>query len=176
LNVPRTQRQAEDAALFLAAIGETTPLAEQNRIKPPSPSAQVRVRDIDTAYTVPDTLADVLSENSPQQFLRNGLSRLTLRKLKRGTYPVQDSLDLHGNYSDAARRLLQEFLHAATQRQLRCVLVIHGKGMNSRDGSAVLRTLTRNWLSQHPQVLAFCAASPALGGDGAVLVLLKISA
>ena len=107
--------------------------------------------------------------------MRNGLSRTTLRKLRRGTWPVQESLDLHGNNSDAARKLLQEFLHEATQRGLRCVLVIHGKGMNSRSGEAVLRKLTRHWLTQHTHVLAFCDAMPREGGSGAALVLLKAS-
>jgi len=160
-----------DAALFRATIGEVTPLAEQNRITPATPSTQARVRSTAAPHTIADTLSDYSSEGSPADFLRNGLSRLTLRKLRRGT--VQDSLDLHGSSGDAARKLLQEFLHQAAQNQLRCVRVIHGKGMNSRGGEAVLRTLTRNWLTQHPHVLAFCAASPEKGGNGAVLILLK---
>lgn len=105
--------------------------------------------------------------------MRSGLSRMALRKLRRGTWPTQDQLDLHGLNSDAARKLLQEFLHDATQRNYRCVLVIHGKGLNSRGGEAVLRKLARHWLAQHPSVLGFCNAPPADGGSGAVLVLLK---
>ncbi len=99
---------------------------------------------------------------------------MTLRKLRRGHWPVQDSLDLHGNNSDTARKLLQEFLHEAVQRGLRCVLVIHGKGTNSRDGEAILRKLARHWLAQYPQVLAYCDATPENGGSGAVLLLLKV--
>ena len=105
--------------------------------------------------------------------MSNGLSRMTLRKLRRGTWPIEDSLDLHGNHTDAARKLLQEFLHAAAQRNLRCVLVIHGKGLNSRGGEAVLRKLARHWLAQHPHVLGYCDAPAKYGGSGAVLVLLK---
>jgi len=98
---------------------------------------------------------------------------MTLRKLRRGSWPIQDRLDLHGNNTDAARSLLQEFLHASIQHGSRCVLVIHGKGMNSKGGEAVLRKLARHWLTQHPQVLAFCNAMPGEGGSGAALVLLK---
>ena len=98
---------------------------------------------------------------------------MTLRKLRRGNWPVQDRLDLHGYNSDTARKLLQEFLREATLRGLRCVMVIHGKGMNSRGGEAVLRRLTRHWLTQHPRVLAYCDALPKDGGNGAVLLLLK---
>jgi len=53
------------------------------------------------------------------------------------------------------------------------VLVIHGKGMNSRGGEAVLRRLARHWLTQRPDVLAYCNAPPGDGGSGAALVLLK---
>jgi len=167
--------EADDGALFRASIGKTIPLPEQNRYIPTPTPIPTRVRDDVTRHTIADTLSDFPFDNSPEAFLRNGLPRLTLRKLKRGTYAVEDELDLHGNQSDAARLVLQEFLHEAAQRRLRCVRVIHGKGMNSRGGDAVLRRLTRNWLTQHPQVLAFCAAATGQGGEGAVLILLKIS-
>jgi DNA-nicking Smr family endonuclease len=96
-----------------------------------------------------------------------------LRKLRRGNWPIEDSLDLHGSHTDAARKLLQKFMLEAAQRNLRCVLVIHGKGLNSRGGEAVLRRLARHWLTQHPHVLGYCDAPPKYGGNGAALVLLK---
>ena len=167
------QAKPEDAALFRAAVGEVKPLPEQNRIKPQKPPRKPLPRIPAPPPAIHDTLSDSGAENAPDEFLRNGLSRMTLRKMRRGNWPVQDSLDLHGNSSDAARRLLQEFLHEAAQRGLRCVLVIHGKGMNSPDGEAVLRKLTRHWLAQRPDVLAYCDAPPRDGGSGASLVLLK---
>ncbi len=160
-----------DAALFRAAIGPVTPLAEQNRISPVKPARQARVRSPVLRDTLADTLSDCASADAPEEFLRNGLSFKSLRKLRRQA--VQDTLDLHGSPVDAARMLLQQFLSEATQHQLRCVLVIHGKGKNSLGGEAVLRTHTRHWLTQHPLVLAFCVAPPDLGGGGAALVLLK---
>lgn len=163
----------EDAALFRAAVGEVQPLPEQNRITPrPAPRKPLLDRPA-TPVAIPDTLSDFAAEKVLDEFLSNGLSRMTLRKLRRGTWPIQDSLDLHGNNTDAARKLLQAFLHEATQRNLRCVLVIHGKGLNSQSGEAVLRKLTRHWLTQHRQVLGYCDAQPRDGGSGAVLVLLK---
>ena len=168
--------KADDGALFRASIDKIIPLPEQNRFIPTRTPIPTRVRNDVSRPSIADTLSDFPFDNSPEAFLRNGLPRLTLRKLKRGTYAVEDELDLHGNQSDAARIVLQEFLHQATQRKLRCVRVIHGKGMNSVGGDAVLRRLTRNWLTQHPHVLAFCAAATGQGGDGAVLILLKVSA
>jgi len=165
--------EPDDAALFRATVGKVNPLAEQNRINPHNRPRQPIPRSAVTEPVVPDTLSDHGAQDAPAEYLQNGLSRMTLRKLRRGVWPVQDSLDLHGSNRDAARKLLQEFLHEATQRQLRCVLVIHGKGMNSRVGEAVLRKLARHWLAQHPRVLGYCDAAPGQGGSGAALVLLK---
>jgi DNA-nicking Smr family endonuclease len=165
----------EDAALFRAAVGEVQPLPDQNRIEPQRPPRKPLLRAPIHPPAIPDTLSDFAAENAPDEFLRNGLSRMTLRRLRRGHWPVQDSLDLHGSSGDAARMLLQEFLHEAAQRGARCVLVIHGKGMNSPGGEAVLRKLTRHWLAQRPDVLAYCDAPPKSGGSGAALVLLKVA-
>lgn len=166
----------EDAALFRTAIGEVRPLPEQNRIEPQRPPRRPLPPTSHPPAEIPDTLSDSVTGDTPETFLRDGLSRMTLRKLRRGHWPVQDRLDLHGNVSDAARKLLQAFLHDAGRRGLRCVLVIHGKGMNSPAGEAVLRRLVRHWLAQRPDVLVFCDAPPGEGGSGAALVLLKAAA
>jgi DNA-nicking Smr family endonuclease len=168
----------EDAALFRAAVGEVKPLPEIDRVAPQVAARKPVLRRAGTdqhtfAARPADTLSDFAPDNTADDYLSNGLSRMTLRKLRRGTWPVQDSLDLHGNTSEAARKLLQQFLQEATHRGLRCVLVIHGKGLNSQDGEGILRKLARHWLTQHPQVLAFCNAQPRDGGSGAVVVLLK---
>ena len=168
------QAEPEDAALFRAAVGEVRPLPDQNRIEPPKPPRKPLPCAPAQPPIIPGPLSDFAAENAPDEFLRNGLSRMTLRKLRRGNWPVQDSFDLHGNTRDAARKLLQEFLHEAAQRGLRCGLVIHGQGMNSTGGEAVLRRLTRHWLAQRPDVLAYCDALPRDGGSGAALVLLKV--
>lgn len=165
---------ANDAALFRAAVGEVQPLPKQNRITPKPIRRKAPTHRAIQSVEIQDTLSDFVAEGSPSEFLRNGISRLTLRKIRNGTWPAQDQLDLHGNHSDAARKLLQEFLHEAILQEFRCVLVIHGKGLNSKGGEGVLRNLTRHWLSQYPHVLAYCEAPPAQGGSGAVLVLLKV--
>lgn len=167
----------EDAALFRAAIGKVKPLPQQNRIAPQPAAHKILPRRSAsppvTADTWPAFSASDPGQEAPDEFLSNGISRRVLRKLRQGGWPIEDSLDLHGNTSDAARKLLQAFLHEATQRNLRCVLVIHGKGLNSEGGEAVLRRLTRLWLIQHQTVLGFCNAAPRNGGSGAVLVLLR---
>ncbi|MDD2701085.1 MAG: Smr/MutS family protein [Sideroxydans sp.] len=164
--------QGED--LFRQLLGDVTPLKPSDRRIPSPAPRKPHLHQPASAAVIPDTLSDHgASEIAPAEFLGNGLNRMTLRKLRRGEWPVQDELDLHGLNSDEARRLLTAFLHQATQQGLRCVNVIHGKGWHSEKGEGLLKRLARHWLIQHPQVLAFCDAPLHAGGSGAVLVLLR---
>lgn len=163
----------QDTDLFRQALEDVVPLKPSGRIAPVA-----KPRKIPRDVILPSPIADNLSDHGAgdvaiTEFLRDGLNRMTLRKLRRGEWPIQDTLDLHGLSNDEARRLLVEFLHHATQRGLRCVNVIHGKGWRSEGRDGILKVHTRHWLAQHPQVLAFCEAPPNAGGGGAVWVLLK---
>ena len=86
---------------------------------------------------------------------------------------IQDHLDLHGLRVDEARELLGQFLREALRRGLRCVRVVHGKGLGSKDRQPVLKGKARVWLAQRDEVIAFCQARPAEGGSGALVVLLR---
>lgn len=166
----------DDAALFRAALGGVTPLAQPNRVPPPPPRPRYRDAPATPATAVPDTLSDHGHEHAPETYLANGLPRMTLRKLRRDHWPPGDRIDLHGMTIEPARRTLQAFLQRASGRGLRCVLVIHGKGLNSRSAGGVLRSLSRHWLGQHPAVLAYCDAPAHAGGGGATYVLLRAAA
>jgi DNA-nicking Smr family endonuclease len=168
------EKPEQDAELFRQALEGVTPLAPPDRITHAAKPRKSAARDVGKSEAISDNLSDHgAGDTAISEFLRPGLNRLTLRKLRHGDWRVQDELDLHGLNSDAARKLLAEFLHDATQRRLRCINVIHGKGWRSEGRDGILKVLTRHWLSQHPQVLAFCDAPPQAGGGGAVCVLLK---
>ncbi|MBI3903213.1 MAG: Smr/MutS family protein [Nitrosomonadales bacterium] len=163
---------SQDTELFRQALDGVVPLAPSNR-RAPSPPPRRTPHHTAASSPVIDTLSDHgAGDTPPTEFLRNGISRMTLRKLRRGTWPVQDSLDLHGLSSDAARKLLLEFLRNASQRDLRCVCVIHGKGRHT-GGEGLLKIRTRHWLAQCAEVLAYCEAPLNAGGGGAVWMLLK---
>lgn len=160
--------------MFRQSLEGVTPLKPSNRIAPKRPSRNAIPRSTHSPALIADTLSDHgASEDPANEYLSNGLNRMTLRKLRRGTWPPQDSIDLHGLNSDDARKLLVEFLHHSTQSGLRCINVIHGKGWRSEGREGILKIHTRHWLTQHPQVLAFCEAPQNAGGGGAVWVLLK---
>ncbi len=168
------EKPEQDADLFRQALEGVTPLAPPDRITPKQKPRKVHFR----INPIPAEVADNLSDHAAgdvalTEYLSNGLNRMTLRKLRRGDLPPQDDLDLHGLNNDEARKLLVTFLFHATQRGLRCVNVIHGKGWRSEGRDGILKVHTRHWLAQHANVLAFCEAPQNAGGCGAVWVLLK---
>ncbi len=110
---------------------------------------------------------DRLSYQSP------GVGTDVLRKLRNGHWSVQGQIDLHGLRSDEARDALGQFLREARRDALRCLRVVHGKGLGSPGKTPVLKTLVRRWLMQKQEVMAYVQARPADGGAGAVLVLLR---
>jgi DNA-nicking Smr family endonuclease len=100
----------------------------------------------------------------------------TLRKLRRGVFPIDARLDLHGMAAAEARKHLDLSLRTLRARGERCVLVIHGKGEHSPQGLGILRGEIAAWLSQGPpgeHVAAFSTARETDGGEGAVYVLLR---
>ena len=105
-----------------------------------------------------------------------GLDPNLVRKLRRGEFAVQGHVDLHGLTRDEAKRSVDAFLRASRNAGKRCVLVVHGRGLHSKDQLPVLKEALRTWLSTARfarHVLAFATARPADGGAGAVYVLLR---
>jgi len=166
---------------FRRAIAGVRPLAEPRRVelKPPPPPPVPAQRERDEHAALSESLAgsltveDALGSGEELVYLRDGLSRQVLRRLRRGHWVVQDAVDLHGmNRVEAALRV-PEFLHDCVRRGLRCVRIVHGRGLGSKNREPVLKNLLSKWLPRRDEVLAYCQAPLAHGGSGATLVLLK---
>jgi DNA-nicking Smr family endonuclease len=130
--------------------------------------------DLDTAMPLIDSEsgADV-SPDAVLSHRRPGVRDQVLRRLRRGLIPVQAELDLHGVTQSVARSLTAQFIDAAREGHLRCVRIIHGKGMRSGTRGAILKSALNGWLRRHPDVMAFASARPIDGGTGAAYVLLR---
>ena len=90
---------------------------------------------------------------------------------------IEARLDLHGMTQDEAHRALDAFLARAERAELRCVLVITGKGRpgDQRRGRAACARC-RAGSTRRPTargILAFAAAQPRHGGAGALYLLLR---
>jgi DNA-nicking Smr family endonuclease len=99
-----------------------------------------------------------------------------LPKLRRGDFSIQGYLDLHGMTTAEARYEVERFILSSVMQGLRCVLVIHGRGLNSRDQIPILKERMSSWLKRgrlKHLVLAFATAQPCDGGAGAMYVLLR---
>lgn len=167
----------EDRALFLDAVGPVDPV-EDERVEPERPRVSARPRreaDFDEmvdAVGVSD-LADAPEQGEQLQYLRPGVQKTVLRKLKRGGYSVSASLDLHGLTVEQARHELASFIRRERGQLRRCVRIVHGKGYRSADGQPALKTALNRWLPQRDDVVAFCSTPPHDGGTGALYVLLR---
>jgi DNA-nicking Smr family endonuclease len=103
-----------------------------------------------------------------------GVDARTAERLRRGDYPVDARLDLHGHTQEEAHRALIAFVEQAWRVQRRCLLVITGKGRGEAVG--VLKSSLPRWLNEAPlraRILAFATARPRHGGGGAFYILLK---
>jgi DNA-nicking Smr family endonuclease len=186
------QRKAREAAerkarldveknVFRSAVQDAQPLKDSGRAslpqrKPiPFPVQSV----LDEKRALSESLSDefgveqMLETDDALSFRREGIGPDVLKKLRRGHWVTQDELDLHGHRVEQAREELTLFIKDSIKRGLRCVRVVHGKGLGSKDKQPVLKGKVRGWLVQKEEVIAFVAARPAEGGGGALVVLLR---
>ena len=160
---------------------DVVPLPEGKRVELPRPRPRPYPRQtrrderaaLEESLTAPVSLDDAIDSGEELAFVREGLGRDVLRKLRRGHWVVQGELDLHGMNRQHALFHTDRFLKQSVKRSARCVRIVHGKGLGSRNREPVLKGLLRKWLQQRCDVLAFSQAPAAQGGSGAVLVLLK---
>lgn len=170
----------DDLALFRSAVKDARPL-KPGRLHhaPPKPKPVARQFLRDEHQALVDSLSDdyipahELESGEELLYLREGHAPNILSRLRRGHWVVQASLDLHGLVTEEARLYVAEFLADCKKRGVRCVRIVHGKGLGSRNREPVLKHKLRSWLMQRDEVIAYAQARPADGGSGAVIVLLK---
>ena len=176
----RSRKQVQQS-LFHAAVGKVAPLVDAGRARLDTPRPQplpVQQR-LDEQAVLRASLSDdfdassLLDTDASLSYARAGVGADVVRKLRRGQWAVQRELDLHGLRSEDAREALVEFLRETRKRGLRCVRVVHGKGLGSPGKTPVLKDRVHSWLMQRSEVLAFVQARPAHGGAGALVVLLQ---
>jgi len=174
------RKRAAEKDLFARAIGATEPLRRKAAVPlAPEPPAPIPVQhQLDEQRVLRESLSDefdvttLLDVDDAMSFRRPGIGTDVTRKLRAGEWTIQKQVDLHGLRSDEAREALGAFIRGAHKQGVRCVRVVHGKGLGSPGKQPVLKTKTQRWLIQKNEVLAFVQAKPAEGGAGALVVLL----
>lgn len=177
------QRQHRDRRLFERTVGPVQPLPHHGRYtgRPVLPLPIPQQRQLDEQAVMAEALSDafdaetLLFTDEHLSFRRPGLGQDVVRKLRQGEWSLQAELDLHGLRTDEARQTLGTFIREAHKRGLRCVRVVHGKGLGSPGKTPILKGRVHSWLVQKNEVMAFVQARPAEGGAGALVVLLRPS-
>ena len=170
----------DDADLFRSEMRDVQQARPHNRVihdRPaPLPIPTQRLEDERAVLTELSRLAfdlDDIEFDDDGVFLRPGLPRDILRKLRRTHWVIQDVLDLHGLTGDEATAATADFLNECKRRGLRCVRIVHGKGLRSRGREPVLKRRVRRQLMRRSEVLAYVEPRQVHGGSGAVVVLLE---
>jgi DNA-nicking Smr family endonuclease len=184
---PLAPPESESAEkLFQDAVAGARPLDAQRRQRvaeppPASPGRDVVHPDAEALAALCDLVAgiapfDISDSDEYVEGAVVGTDRRLMSRLRKGEFSYQAHLDLHGLTSLEARTEVHAFLTRAYQEGKRCVLIIHGRGRNSRDQIPVLKQQLTGWLARGQWsrlVLAFTSARPCDGGVGAVYVLLR---
>ena len=178
----------DDDQAFLSAMGDVEPLPQKERARinrRPDAKQPLISHEVDEDLEVMAQLADLISGNSEfdlrysDEFVWGaspGIGPDLMDRLAGGAFPIQDYLDLHGFSEEDALKQVEDFLVRSMTKNLRHVLIVHGRGAGSPDGVPILKRALTQALSQkrlRKRVLAFCTALQRDGGTGAMYVLLR---
>jgi DNA-nicking Smr family endonuclease len=173
------EHEQDDSELFRRAMRDVKPLQRPLRVPPVrrSPRPRAKFARAERAAVLQESLGSGIDLHEVQPgdellFRRGGVPETVLRGLRRGLYRVEAEIDLHGLTVSQAAAQLAAFLREARAHQLRCVRIIHGKGLRSGARGPVLKNAVNALLRRSDPVLAFASARPVAGGTGATLVLL----
>jgi DNA-nicking Smr family endonuclease len=170
---------------FRAAVRDVKPLPQtppvagmaapkpHPRLRKPARANAENLDELMPLVATPASTPEIAAGGAALSFQRAGLRPQVMRRLRRGLYPAEDELDLHGLNQTAARDRLADFIARSRDCGRRCVRIIHGKGYRSGARGPILKTAVDLWLRRHMDVMAFTSARAIDGGTGAVYVLLR---
>lgn len=182
VKAPKARPDDDDVGLFFSAMDGVQQITHRGEAPKTNPRLPELIDDNAEALA---QLSDLVAGDGPLSMTGSdesfegaspGVDPNLLRSLRRGDFSVQDRLDLHGKTQREAQAQVERFLSDSRRAKKRCVLIVHGRGLNSKDQVPVLKDAVRGWLSQkrlERMVLAFATARPQDGGAGAVYVLLR---
>jgi DNA-nicking Smr family endonuclease len=174
--------EADEAALFYSAMDGVQQITHRGEAPVPNPRLPEIIDDNAEALAQLSELvagSGDFNVSDTDEYIEGagpGIDRNLLRSLRRGDFSIQGRLDLHGMTQPTAREAVERFLTDSRRANRRCVLIVHGRGLNSKDQIPVLKAGLKEWLSSKRignLVLAFATARPQDGGAGAVYVLLR---
>lgn len=177
----------DDSQLFRELVGDVKPvLHDKHQATPKKPKPVARFHEADEQAVLTELLDpeeygmgfdDGLETGDELGYAGNGLDKNTWRKLRRGQFRIDDTLDLHGFRVEAAHEAIKQFILRNRAVGNRCLRIVHGKGHAQDEGMGgkkpVLKRSVDGWLRRNSTVLGYCSCLPQHGGTGAVYVLVR---
>ncbi len=176
-------RPEDDEVLFSQAMKDVRTIRKRdNRVrnKRETPIVSDAGKESDEERLLKSILADgntINVTNLPEYMegYAEGVSPLVMEKLRDGEFSVQQVVDLHGLSIESAREHFEYFLSEAIKKNLRCIKIIHGRGLKSKR-APIIKDYLKTWIvrAMHRKwVTAFSNAVMPEGGPGATYILLR---
>lgn len=169
----------KDINLFRGEFGDIAPI-KQDKIPPQAFSskqkspqaiknrqAAAQMKQAAASFHFSDGFEAHFDGPGPTKYVKPGTDSHEVKRLRRGDYPPDLILDLHGFKKEEAKLEIVALIEAAKKQHVHCVCIVHGLG------SHVLKKSIPSWLVQHPSVDGFHQAPLEWGGQGALLVLIE---
>lgn len=176
----KTQTDIDEPDLFLNEFKDIAPI-KQDKIPPQRfPSKQnsgvkqknnkesAEIKQAAATFEFSDGFEGYFDIEQPLKYVKPEADSHEVKRLRRGDYPPDLILDLHGLKKEQAKLEIAALIHAAQKQHAYCVSIMHGKG------TYALKKSIPNWLIQHPAVMGFHQAPKEWGGQAALLVLIDL--
>jgi DNA-nicking Smr family endonuclease len=175
-----------DEEIFLASMGDVTPIAHNNQAQLERKKLEPTIAQLEKRKSAEQELVfdsnflsteyvDLLEPEDILSYKKQGVQEGVFKNLRTCKYQIDATLNIHNQRLTQSRALLFDFITQCHQHNIRVVLITHGKGYKSKPFPAILKSYINKWLQQLPQVLAFHSALGCHGGSGATYLLLKKS-
>jgi len=185
--LPDNETDDSDENLFQTAMKGVIPLRDNKNkiIRSPGkkeklpdrlPGNSDRVREYLSCLIKESAAWDISFSDEYMEGAISGVGPKIMRRFKRGDFSIQDYVDLHGLIKKEAETVVNNFIIQSYHKGLRCVLIVHGRGLGSVDHQPAIKRELPVWFKRgilKRVVLAFVTARPCDGGAGALYVLLK---
>lgn len=181
-------KDLSDEDLFALAMSQVQEIKEFRMIQIGNKKSYQRCERIDPDKEIIDMLSDIIQGRvkinlrDTQEYVEwlnpkyAAVYRKDIaRKLHENRFSVQDFIDLHGLTLDETEDVVDTFIKESLKHGLRCIKFIHGRGLRSLSGCAVLKEALIKWLTGRydKHIIAFATAPHYDGGLGAIYVLLR---
>ncbi|MFC4700004.1 DNA endonuclease SmrA [Glaciecola siphonariae] len=178
-----SSKQRDDELSFFEQMQDVKPLNNVNKVhlpnKTPETLAQRLKREaLEKQIALDDNGLSVeyVKPVEPHDFItykQDGIQEGVYKNLRLGKYDIDSRLVLKHLSFDDARLTIYSTLKESHERGVRCVLIDHGVGINSKPFPAFMKSYVNQWLREMEMVIAFHTALKQHGGLGSVYVLLK---